>query len=70
MIKNDRQYRITKAQADRFAAALAELEQSAETDAVHPLLRQAQLTALSSQYEELCAQMVAYEILRADRRKH
>lgn len=67
MIKNERQYRITKAKADEFAAALAELEQPAsETPAsedVHPLLRKAQEDALRSQHEELREELSAYEAL-------
>ncbi len=63
MIKNDRQYRITKAQAEKFAAAMAELEQSAEADEVHPILRKAQEDALRSQYEDLRAQLDEYEAL-------
>ena len=38
MIKNERQYRITKAQADRFSQTLDSLRQrSGETEGVHPL---------------------------------
>ncbi len=65
MIKNDRQYRITRAQAEKFATALADLEQSAETDEVHPLLRKAQEDALRSQYEDLRAQLDEYEALQS-----
>ena len=42
MIKNERQYRITKAQADRFSQTLESLGQgSRETGGVHPLIPKA-----------------------------
>ena len=42
MIKNERQYRITRAQAERFSQALVKLEgQGPEPTGVHPLLHKA-----------------------------
>ena len=42
MIKNERQYRITKAQAERFSGALRELEsETAEELGLHPRLLKA-----------------------------
>src|SRR5437764_72088 len=68
MIKNERQYRITKSQADKFQDALRELEQSGPVGGVHPLLHQAQLNALRSQLEELKADIEEYEDLREGKR--
>jgi hypothetical protein len=48
MIKNERQYRITKAQAEKFTKALLEFT-PAQQRAVHPVLRKAQVAALKSQ---------------------
>ena len=42
---------------------MAELEQSAEADEVHPILRKAQEDALRSQHEDLRAQLDDYEAL-------
>ena len=70
MIKNERQYRITKAKAEAFAEALKELERpasgseaSASEEGVHPLLKKAQEEALRSQHEELREELAAYEAL-------
>jgi ribosome-binding protein aMBF1 (putative translation factor) len=66
MIKNDRQYRITKAQAARFAHTLETLqEHSQQETALHPLLREAELAGLSSQLADLQDQMAEYEALRS-----
>ena len=68
MIKNERQYRISKAQAEKFAQALVEFaEQSKEDKQIHPLLRQAQIDALQSQLDDLHAQLEEYEALRSGR---
>ena len=58
MIKNERQYRITKAQADRFSQTLDSLRQrSIETDEIHPLIAKAQEGALRSQLADLEAEL-------------
>ena len=50
MIKNERQYHITRAQAEKFERTLAQLaEHSAEGTPMHPLLLKAQQDALRSQ---------------------
>lgn len=64
MIKNERQYRITRAQAEKFAQALARVEQKPVDDAVHPLLRKAEREALHSQLESLHKEIKEYENLR------
>jgi transcriptional regulator with XRE-family HTH domain len=66
MIKNERQYRITKAQADRFENALAEMSSSHKSkEAVHPLIEKAQREAVMSQLDDLNAQISAYDALRS-----
>lgn len=67
MIKNERQYRITKIQAEKFARVLEEME--AYTGSVHPKLRAAQAEAIRSQYQELREAMQEYETLQARKRK-
>ncbi len=65
MIKNERQYKITKAQADRFARTLEHLEsQTGEGGGVHPLIAKAQRDAVRSQLAELEEQMAEYETLK------
>jgi ribosome-binding protein aMBF1 (putative translation factor) len=66
MIKNERQYRITKAQAAKFEAALKSfLEDSADDQATHPRLIKAQADALQSQCESLQDELREYEKLRS-----
>ena len=69
MIKNERQYAVTKGQVENFARALAQLQSkmSRHTD-VDPLLLKAEQDALRSQLAELRAEMKAYEALRTRRR--
>ena len=66
MIKNERQYRITKAQAARFAKTLERLRQgSGGTGGVHPRIVQAQADAIRSQLADLERELREYETLRA-----
>ncbi len=68
MIKNERQYRITKAQAEKFLLALRNLR--ADTDdryALHPRLRQLQEEALKSQLVDLEEELREYEDLKEGR---
>lgn len=64
MIKNERQYRITRTQAEKFAQALAQIEQTRSDAGVHPLLRQAEREAIQSQLESLQREIGEYEDLR------
>lgn len=69
MIKNERQYRISKAQADKFVHALAQAEQDSEKNGqLHPLLKKAQEDALRSQLSDLRVQLEEYEALRSGKR--
>jgi len=65
MIRNEREYRITKAQAKKFEQALAQLpkERSIEKG-VHPRLAMAQKDAMRSQLQSLRQQINEYERLR------
>ena len=65
MIKNERQYRITKAQAEKFEQALEKLRPQVKEDSQsYSLLEQVQIDALQSQLEDLHAEMKEYETLK------
>lgn len=68
MIKNDRQFRITKAQVARFELALKELAASPKKD-VHPALRKAEADALKSQLQDLRKEIEEYNALKSGKRK-
>lgn len=64
MIKNERQYQITKAQVARLDHALAELTQSFDKEKnIHPLLLKAEHKGINSQLTDLCAEIKEYEEL-------
>ena len=66
MIKNERQYRITKKQATRFSQTLDALRRgSGDTEGVHPLILKAQEDALRSQLVDLEGELRDYESLKA-----
>ena len=65
MIKNERQYRITKTQAEGFARTLENLKQNPSSD--HPLIAKAQEDAIRSQLTDLENQLQEYESLKAGR---
>lgn len=70
MIKNERQYRITKAQADKFESALAQAtERASQRDDIDPLVQLAISDGLRSQLEELKEELAEYESLRSGRRQ-
>ena len=65
MIKNERQYRITRTQAERFARTLEGLRNRPEgADGIHPMIAQAQVDAVSSQLADLEAELSEYEAIR------
>lgn len=68
MIKNERQYRITRTQAERFARTLEGLRERPEgVDGIHPMIAQAQVDAVSSQLADLEAELREYEAVREGR---
>ncbi len=69
MIKNEKQYRITKAQSRRFEEALAELARQERPFNITPRLWQAQRDAANSQLQELRDQINAYERLHVGKSK-
>jgi ribosome-binding protein aMBF1 (putative translation factor) len=69
MIKNEKQYRITKAQVRRFQDALTELAGQKRPANISPRLWEAQRQAAQSHMEELREQVEAYERLNAGQSK-
>src|SRR5256885_9638319 len=67
MITNERQWKITRAQLQRFEQALGELDRTPST--LPPLLRKAERAALESQRDSLRAEIAEYEALRAGRER-
>lgn len=68
MICNARQYRITKAQAARFARAVAEFDESLTTrQPIRSKLIRAQREAVASQLESLQQELAEHERLRKTR---
>ena len=65
MIKNERQYRITKSQAARFERTLESFRsRAADAAGVHPRIAQAQADAVRSQLADLEQELREYESLR------
>lgn len=60
MIKNERQYRITKTQAEKFARALGEIQTRSSGD---PLMAELAANALRSQLDELQQELHEYDEL-------
>lgn len=69
MIRNERQYRITKAQVEDFERKLQALDTQTEAPGIHPRIRQAQRDAIRSQVDDLREDLIAYETLQAGRAK-
>jgi ribosome-binding protein aMBF1 (putative translation factor) len=67
MIKNERQYRITKAHVEKLENAIQETTRSPRR-VEHPVLRKAQLDALKSQLKDLQCELKEYETLRSGKR--
>jgi ribosome-binding protein aMBF1 (putative translation factor) len=68
-ILNARQYRITKATAERFARTLEAFEREVAgggaASAMHPLAQQAMRDSLASQVQVLCQHLAEYEAERS-----
>jgi ribosome-binding protein aMBF1 (putative translation factor) len=63
MIKNERQYVITKAQIKKFKKALGEFDNTKSN--IHPIMVKAQKEAMESQLAELEDQVKEYKKLRS-----
>jgi ribosome-binding protein aMBF1 (putative translation factor) len=69
MIQNQRQYRITKAHATKFAQELAEFDERPEAHPrVHPRVIKAMKDALASQLETLQEEIKDYEQLQRSKK--
>lgn len=64
MIKNERQYRITRAQAAKFESALKALTKTDNDRTTHPRLIKAQADAMRSQLESLNRELREYKELK------
>ena len=70
MITNERQYRITKAQAEKFESALAQTSDAPTPDSgIHPVIWQAQHSAMASQLGDLQEEIEAYEKLQSGQQR-
>lgn len=66
MIKNERQYRVAKAQAAKFEEALEVMQTGSRKDrTTHPRLLKAQKDALESQLDSLRRELAEYEELQS-----
>jgi ribosome-binding protein aMBF1 (putative translation factor) len=68
MIKNERQYRITKSQVERFERTIAQVA-AASRPSLHPALRKAEIDGLRSQLGDLKKELREYQALRTGRRR-
>ena len=67
MITNERQYKITRKKAERFARAIEEFDAtSSDRTDVHPRLLQAEREAMESQLEDLHRELDEYKRLLSD----
>jgi transcriptional regulator with XRE-family HTH domain len=65
MIKNERQYRITKAEAEKFSRLIRELErESSSGSSVPQVIRAAEINGLQSQLADLLSEISEYDSLR------
>ena len=66
MIKNERQYKFTKTQVERFERTLVELRNRRPEDTdLHPLVAKAQEDAVSGQIVDLKEDLHLYESMKA-----
>jgi len=65
MITNERQYKITRSEADRFRKAITDLTGSPARPDVHPRLIQAEREAMESQLADLQAELAEYDRLKS-----
>ncbi|WP_439880930.1 helix-turn-helix transcriptional regulator [Pontibacter sp. MBLB2868] len=67
MIKNEQQYRLTKAQAAKFTESIDELLSGIEGKNMHPIQFKAYQDALQSQLDEMLEDIASYEALKQGR---
>jgi transcriptional regulator with XRE-family HTH domain len=65
MITNERQYKITRSEADRFRKAIDELVKGPARAGFHPRLLQAEREAMESQLDDLQAELLEYDRLKS-----
>jgi transcriptional regulator with XRE-family HTH domain/Zn-dependent peptidase ImmA (M78 family) len=65
MITNERQYKITRSEADRFRKAIIDLMGGPARPDVHPRLLQAEREAMESQLADLQAELAEYDRLKS-----
>ena len=65
MIKDERQYWVTRSKVERFERLLAESEKSDADDDIHPLIAKARKDASNSMLLDLKADLQEYESLKA-----
>lgn len=65
MITNERQYKITRSEADRFRKAIGELDKGPARADIHPRLLQAEREAMESQLDDLQAELLEYDRLKS-----
>jgi transcriptional regulator with XRE-family HTH domain/Zn-dependent peptidase ImmA (M78 family) len=65
MITNERQYKITRSEADRFRKSIREIARAPARDDVHPRILQAEREAMESQLADLQAELAEYEHLKS-----
>ena len=63
MIKNERQYRITRSRADEVRNTIGELQRTALPEGLQPEMRELQLDALRGTLGDLEAELAEYDAL-------
>lgn len=69
MIRNQREYRITRAQVEQFERALADMAQSPSDPVVDSIVGGAVEDGMRSQLADLKAELAEYDSLRSGRRR-
>lgn len=65
MITNERQYRIARAEAQKFEKAIASAQDTEPSAGVHPRIHEAMIDSLESELAVLREQLERYESLKA-----
>jgi len=65
MITNERQYKITRSEADRFRKAIKDMTEGPARANVHPRILQAEREAMESQLADLLAELAEYDRLKS-----